>query len=758
MEHCYHIDFETYSPEDLKNYGAFKYGEHPDTEILVAAISKDGCDPLVWSVMDPDPDALLMLQEAVESGRPIFAHNAQFEFAVAKYCWGKTFGFAPPALEQWRCTASLCRLAAIPDSLEKAAQFLGLNHQKDKEGRRLIQLFSVPQKPKEADPRTRIHWHEAPEDFKKFCEYCAQDVRVEELIHRKLQLLDNESPGHKGFHADLRMNDRGIPVNTRALSNANLLIAEYSDRLVPAFQEATSVPGGSVTLPVTTQRKAPKVVPLDDGFLPSQREMMMEFLKDRGYDADNLQEPTVAHWLENLGMLLTEEAYKALEIYSPIQSASIKKIPAMLDMSCRDGYVRGGLHVYGAIRTHRWAGRGIQPQNFARPTVGFTDLAYDMVNNGCSIADIEDNIGPLYAVLTSCVRHFIQPHNGNVLQADYSAIEARVAPWLCNAETTLEMFRRGDPVYEQMAVRIFNVALNEVAGEQRFVGKQAVLGCTYQMGPPKFRATCEKYGYTPSDEMVEAYKPRHKEFVNKMINRTKWKLEKQYERKGKDVPSSALTKEALQNRCMRENKWPTLHPSSLEEWREFTYDELAYRAVHTWREANSKIVETWRDLDRTAKQAINSPKTRLKCGRMELQYLPEEYLGFPGLFIKLPSGHYLSYPRAEVVPNSDMGGTHIRFWGVLPNSNGVWGWCHTYGGKLLENCTQAVAGDVMREGMYQAEAAGYNPFMLVHDEILCEQQPGQTHERLCELLCTMPTWAEGLPLAAEGGTIPYYKK
>jgi DNA polymerase len=77
---------------------------------------------------------------------------------------------------------------------------------------------------------------------------------------------------------------------------------------------------------------------------------------------------------------------------------------------------------------------------------------------------------------------------------------------------------------------------------------------------------------------------------------------------------------------------------------------------------------------------------------------------------------------------------------------------------LLENATQAAAGDVMREGMLAAEAEGYEPFMLVHDEMLATKQPGQTHERLCELLCTMPAWAKGLPLAAEGSTIPFYKK
>jgi DNA polymerase len=64
----------------------------------------------------------------------------------------------------------------------------------------------------------------------------------------------------------------------------------------------------------------------------------------------------------------------------------------------------------------------------------------------------------------------------------------------------------------------------------------------------------------------------------------------------------------------------------------------------------------------------------------------------------------------------------------------------------------------MREGLLAAEAAGYQPFMLVHDEMLAYQLEGQTHEELCKLLCTMPDWAKGLPLEAEGSTILHYKK
>jgi DNA polymerase len=144
-------------------------------------------------------------------------------------------------------------------------------------------------------------------------------------------------------------------------------------------------------------------------------------------------------------------------------------------------------------------------------------------------------------------------------------------------------------------------------------------------------------------------------------------------------------------------------------------------------------------------------------GKLSLRF--QKVAGFDALLIKLPSGHKLVYPKARVVKNTSRGwGTVIEFWGVLPNSGGKWGWCSTYGGKLLENATQATAGDVMRYGMECAAAARYEAFMLVHDEILTLMKTGQTYQELCALLCTLAPWMQGLPLAAEGNQLPFYKK
>jgi DNA polymerase bacteriophage-type len=716
MSDIYYLDFETYSGADIKKVGAFRYASDPSTEIIIMAIARNDEEPRVWSVLNGGwNEAYDLLEDAIEYGAQIYAHNAQFEHAVCKYLLTKTFGIRPPAIQQWRCTAAMCRLAAIPSSLAGAGEFLGIDMPKDKEGKRLIQKFSVPRKPTKNDKRTRVMPEDDPEDFQKFVDYCARDVVAEQQVYQKLQgTFPLDGWALKSFQADLAMNTRGIPVNRKALLYASTLMDEFLARMVPLFRDQVAEYATTIFLPATTTRKGTKEVDISKGFNPTQREVFMQWLTLEDFTGTDLTADTVEDWLAN-PRDLTERGQKALHTYSLIASAAVKKVPAMLNMACADGYVRGALMVFGAERTHRWTGKGMQPQNFARPRIKFTELAYDMICQGCSLDEIEDICGNFFDVLVSVIRHFIQPHDGDCLQADYSAIEARVAPWLVGEEATLQLFRDEVPLYEIMATRIFGGDVKDITQDQRFIGKQAVLGCSYNMGAPKFRGTCEGYGFTPSPEMVEKF---------------------------------------------RSGTWHRGIRLTWEERVNATYDDLADRAVTAWREANPIIVASWRQLDDAAKGAINSPGAVYKVGKLALKFFSKMPWVGGALIIKLPSGHKLVYPKARVVPNKSRGwGTVIEFWGVIPNSGGQWGWCSTYGGKCLENCTQATAGDVMRHGMECAEGAGYQAFMLVHDEILTlMSNPQQTHEELCNLLCRLAPWMDGLPLAAEGGRLPFYKK
>src|SRR5690606_10583054 len=79
----------------------------------------------------------------------------------------------------------------------------------------------------------------------------------------------------------------------------------------------------------------------------------------------------------------------------------------------------------------------------------------------------------------------------------------------------------------------------------------------------------------------------------------------------------------------------------------------------------------------------------------------------------------------------------------------------TYGGRLSENVTQAVARDVLAEALVRLEARGYPVVGHVHDEVLVEGSdvPGVT-----AVMTESPPWADGLPIAAEGFTCDRYRK
>lgn len=781
----YHLDFETYSDADLKSFGAFRYASDPSTEILIMAIAKNDGPVETWVAGVGECEAVSLLQEAIRDGAPIYAHNAQFEAAVCRYNLAKTFGIEPPELSQWRCTAAMARRAAIPSNLAGAGEFLNIEQAKDQGGKALIRKFSIPRKPTKKDPRARIMPADEPEAFSGFVEYCRQDVEAEREIHKKLSFFEMRGSILESFQFDLRMNSRGVPVNVKALEQVNRMIDDYTERLGKQFFDITG------------------------GIKHTRRQACLEWFKVNGYPFDNLQVAQVDSVLKNgrngwscrqvvgvegaertMVMVkpvdITAEAFEALAIRANISFAAVKKVPTMLGAVCPDGYVRGSLLWSGAERTHRWSGRIIQPQNFRRPTIKGTEEAYSLICDGTDIETIEMLFGPFLEVVASCIRHFIHWPDGELLQADFSSVEARGAPWLCGGNRKLEMFTRDEPIYETMAAKIFGVPVQQVVdeaaggnGEKRFIGKQSELGCTYNMGWPKFRGTCEGFKYKPSQQMVDAFKPTFKKQLAR-VEASSQHPEPWDEREIKFPPAhwarlrNNVTGGSFAGRGFSvwtyrndgtQRKVVDPKNPTAAEWEDLAFDNLAFKAVRTWRKDNPEIVAAWRSLDTAAKDAIRNPGKWSK-GTDKLSFMVSNKPGFRALVMKLPSGHLLIYPKAKLVWKGDEGEaadwsdnykTEIQFWGKVPMKS-TWGWCKTYGGKFLENATQAICGDFMANGAVKAERNGFFAFMLVHDELIGPKYAGQDHIALCKHLCDLPQWADGMPLAAEGNTLPFYKK
>ena len=176
-------------------------------------------------------------------------------------------------------------------------------------------------------------------------------------------------------------------------------------------------------------------------------------------------------------------------------------------------------------------------------------------------------------------------------------------------------------------------------------------------------------------------------------------------------------------------------------------DELADQIKVKWRKANKNIVRFWYALEEAANNAVKHRGHAFDVGSITFKCHGDF------LFAKLPSGRRLAYYQPR------LGNNGLEFWGTDSRLGGRWAKLDTYGGKLAENITQAVARDLLADAMLRVEAAGYPVVMHVHDEIVSEvpKDFGSLAE-FEELICQMPDWATGLPMAVEGFECERYRK
>lgn len=491
-----HLDYETYSPLDLTEVGVFRYAEDPEAEILMCAVASETEGPFLlvnpkWeSVRASDPEAWRILKFAIPTepvaGEEVWAHNAQFEFAISNALLEKQLGMWPPQIEQWRCTALLCRRAGFPAKLEKACEMLGLPQQKDARGKALIRKFSMP------DPKTgkRVLPTDDHEGFREFGEYCLQDVRAEMALHKALKAFAPTGDLLRAFTWDLKVNARGFKVDVPALRNAQEII------------ESIEAESGAEFLKMT-------------GVAHTQREKARQWFIAHGLDLPDMQAATLgAVDLDKVPV----EAGNALSLYSTMQFAAVKKVRTMLNCVCADGRVRGGLQFHGAS-TGRWSGRLVQPQNFAKPKKHhrkYTEGFFASLQMGFDRTALETLYGDCYGLISSSIRHFVA---GPLFDADYSAIEARIWAWLAGQENLLEEFRGEGKFYEWIASMMFGVPKDSIGEEsyERQGGKVGGLGCGYQMGAKSLKAFAATLGVELTDEQSVDIVKRFRKVCDKLV-------------------------------------------------------------------------------------------------------------------------------------------------------------------------------------------------------------------------------------------------
>lgn len=669
--HHLSIDLETYSEVSIGKAGSYRYILDPSFEILLFAYSLDG---MPVEVIDVASGQIIPLWLKNALKNPLYikhAYNAAFEwFALSKY-----LGWLPP--DQWRDTMLHALYCGYPASLDAAGKAMGLPEDKKKlaTGKALIRYFCVPCKPSDANGnRTRNLPKHDPDKWKLFKEYNGQDVVTEMEIDHRLSAFPVPAFVQKQWETDLQMNARGVAADMELVRGALVIGAIVKSRLMT---EARQLSG------------------LDN---PNSIRQLAQWLTD-ATDSDaeitSVTKETVATMLKQPQ---PANVQRMLEIRQELGKTSTKKYDALETCIADDGRVRGLLQFYGANRTGRWAGRLVQVQNLPRTYTHPLPPARQLVKDR-NIDGLRMMYGSINDTLSQLIRTAFVATPGNVLiDADFSAIEARVISWLAGQEWRLEVFRTHGKIYEASASQMFHVPIEKIKkGNPEYAlrqrGKVAELALGYQGGVSAMRRMDVGHNLDDlSDDEVKGIVDRWRE-TNSMI-RDLWNI----------IDSAAIT-------------------------------VITYGGAQTIRSETTDAIIT------------------LAC---ELDVIT----GTRYMTILLPSGRKLYYPSPEIGVNR-WGNPSVSYMGQNQTTK-RWERVETYGGKLVENIVQAIARDCLAIAIENLEAQGLHVVFHIHDEVVIDTPAWADEDTMLETVTKIMTkpipWAQALPLNADGWVDKFFKK
>jgi DNA polymerase len=423
----------------------------------------------------------------------------------------------------------------------------------------------------------------------------------------------------------------------------------------------------------------------------TQTGRIVDYLKKQKVQIDSLDKRYLPLVLNDPKNPLTDDQRAILALYQEGNKSSTAKLARMQSYQDDDGRVRCLVQYGGAMRTLRWAGRGVQIQNYPRPTKAIDSrAALEHILCGADADELDFIHGAPMDVVSQCLRGAYVAADGRMLAVcDYSAIEARVVAWLAGQADILDVFRRGEDIYVKAA--------RDVGSSNRLLGKVIILACGFGMGWRRFREMAAAFGITLS------------------------------EKQAKDI-------------------------------------------VYGWRDVNSDTRSLWRNVDDIVRTVIEENVvdrwTWTDSKKLAFRMARDERLA-GAMLMQLPSGRSIVYREArvdEIINDTDDDGVGevervIRYDGL--DWRKKWTRIRTWGGKLVENATQAMARDLLADAMLRLDDDSDDLDVTVHDELIAEPEIEYAHARLAEMKAVMsapPSWASGLPLAAEGALMTRYGK
>lgn len=716
-----YFDLETFSSVNLRTRGTHAYAASPDARVLLWGYALDDAPAKVWDVHnEPMPPDLLKALEEVGLGKRlhVWQNGQAFDTVFLSY---QTNGGPTLPLETLVDTMLIAYQHGLPGNLAGLCEVFRLpqDKAKDKDGLRLINLFCKP------TPSGKVRNKQTnPEDWAKFINYCRLDIESMREVYKRLPKVNCTPMEQKLQVLDAVINRRGICVDMDLVHGA-IQTAELNKKLLA--EKTKKLTGGEVSA-------------------GTQRDAYLKWLNERyNLQMTSFTKAEINKRLDDPDV--PEEVKEHLRNRVKSAKNSVAKFKKIESIVVGDR-LKGTMQFRGAARTGRYAGRHFQPQNLARPTLANDEieLAIWSLKNNC-LVDIWADPGE---VLSNCVRgSIVAPKGKRLCIADYSNVEGRVLAWLAGETWKLnafmeydtlltkdkewklpyrdgwdfdwatnekgELIHKGHDLYKLTYGRTFNVDPEKVTKAQRQMGKVLELAMGYQGGPKAFLTFVENF-HIDVEEMVAA--------IRKAVDPSLW----------------------IQNQGKLD--W-AIKKGLVEDMTPETW--VAFSSVaDAWRRANSRITALWEALGNACQEAIGTPNHIFNAGKKLSVKRQGAYL-----YVRLPSGRKLVYPAPAL--SSDH--CDMTYYGIEQYSK-KWKPIKTYGGRLVENATQAVACDLLLEAGPRLEEAGYEIVLSVHDEYICEIPDDETrnHQQMEELMSALPDWAEGLPLVAAGFESYRYRK
>ena len=230
------IDLESFSDVDLSSCGVYRYVEG-DFHILLFAYAFDDEEVKIIDMAQGEQLTQEVIDAIFDDSIIKAAWNAQFE----RTCLSRYFS-TQLSPDSWQCSMVWAASLSLPLKLKTAAEVLKTGEQKDDAGERLIKYFSVPCKPTKTNGgRTRNLPEHAPEDWKLFKSYCLQDVRTERDIRHKLEAFPLKDSEWDFYHLDQRINDRGVLIDKTLVEQAITCDLMLSDEMTKKAYELTGL-------------------------------------------------------------------------------------------------------------------------------------------------------------------------------------------------------------------------------------------------------------------------------------------------------------------------------------------------------------------------------------------------------------------------------------------------------------------------------------------------------------------------------------